>query len=331
MVTLTISSKWGRTPLVFLLWLALVLPAFAQPAKSYRIGMLEISQESANRANLNAFLEGLRKAGYTEGENFVIDYRSVDGRPARFPKLAADLVAAKADIIVTRSTAAALAAKNAGSMPNVMTSSSDPIAYGVVTSLAKPGGNVTGLCTMVSELAAKRLRVLKELVPKTRRVAAPLNLGNATAGAERRQVESAAKALRIEVIILDVRDAEGLLQALETAVQQGADALLINAEVVVLGNRGTVIDFARKHKLPAMYAAREYVEAGGLVAYGVNYPDLYSRAATYVDRILKGAKPGDLPIGKPTKMNLVINTRAATALDVSIPSTLLQSVDELIR
>jgi putative ABC transport system substrate-binding protein len=184
---------------------------------------------------------------------------------------------------------------------------------------------------MVSELAAKRLRVLKELVPQTKRVAAPINLGNPTAGAERRQIESAAKSLGMQVIILDVRDVEGLELALETALEHGADALLVNAEVVVIGNRRTIIDFARAHRLPAMYAAREYVEAGGLVAYGVDYPDLYSRAASYVGKILKGAKPGDLPVGKPTKMNLVINTRAATALNVSIPSRLLLSVDELIR
>ncbi|HYR34735.1 MAG TPA: ABC transporter substrate-binding protein [Burkholderiales bacterium] len=315
--------------------LALLLPfsiaVHGQSGKVHRIGMLEITPESANRANLNAFLEGLRKAGYVEGENFVIEYRSVDGQPGRFPKGAAELAAAKVDIIVTRSTAAALAAKKLGSIPVVMTSSADPVAYGVVASLARPGGNVTGLSTMVGELAAKRLRVLKQLVPQAKRVAAPLNLGNVTAAAERRQIEAAAKSLGMQAIILDVRDAEALGGALETAVQQGADALLVNAEVVVMGNRRTVIDFARKHRLPAMYAAREYVESGGLVAYGVNYPDLYSRAASYVVKILKGAKPGDLAIGKPTKMNLVINARAATELNVSIPSTLLQSVDELIR
>ena len=292
--------------------------------------MLETTPASANGVNLNAFMEGLRKAGYVEGENLVIDYRSVDGRPGRFPKLAADMMAAKPDIVVTRSTAAALAAKNAGSIPIVMTSSSDPVIYGVVASLARPGGSVTGLTTMVSELAVKRLRILKQLVPQVKRVAAPLNLGNPTAVAERREIEAAAKALGMQAIIVDVRDAEGLEYALETAVQQGADALLVNAETVVLGNRRMIIEFASKRHLPAMYAAREYAEAGGLVAYGVNYPDLYARAATYVDKILKGAKPGDLPIGRPTKMNLVINTRAATALNVSIPSPLLLSVDELI-
>jgi putative ABC transport system substrate-binding protein len=307
------------------------MPAFAQPAKVYRIGMLEVTPESANRTNLNAFLQGMREAGYTEGQNFIIDYRSVDGRPDRFAKLAAELVAAKADIIVTRSTPAALAAKKAGSIPVVMASSADPVAYGVVASLAHPGGNVTGLCTMVSDLAAKRLQLLKELVPEATRIAAPLDLSHPTAAEERRQLETAAKSLGLQAIVLDVRDAQGLERALKEALAERADALLVNAEVVVMGNRDLIIDFARKHRLPVMYAAREHVEAGGLIAYGVNYPHLYYRAASYVDKILKGATPGDLPIEKPMKLNLILNIRAATALDIPIPSKLLFRVDELIR
>ncbi len=310
----------------FLAW-----PVFAQSGKVYRIGMLESTSASANRANLNAFLQGLREAGYVEGQNIVIDYRSADGRPDRFPGLAAALVRAKSDIIVTRGSAAALAARNAGSVPVVMATSADPVAAGVVKSLAHPGGNVTGLTTLVSELVAKRIEVLKELVPRASRVAAMLNLSNPTAAAERRQIERTSKSLGLEAIILDVRDAEGLNRALEEAVQQRANALLINAEAVVMANRKAIIDFARKYRLPVMYSAREYVEAGGLVAYGVSYPHLYYRAASYVDKILKGANPGDLPIGKPTKLKLVINVRAATALGIAIPSTLLLRTDELIQ
>jgi len=201
----------------------------------------------------------------------------------------------------------------------------------VVKSLAHPGGNVTGLTTRVSELAAKRLAVLKEFVPSASRVAALLNLSNLTSPSERRQIERAAKALGLQLVILDVSDAEKLGGALEEARRQGANALLINSEAVVIANRTTIIDFARKHRMPVMYSAREYVEAGGLVAYGVNYPHLYYRAASYVDKILKGAKPGDLPIGKPTKLNLVINVRAATALGIPIPSQLLLRADELIQ
>ena len=309
--------------LLLLLAGALALPAFAQPAKVYRIGMLEATSASANRANLNSFLQGLREAGYVEGQNIVIDYRSADGRPERFPELAAGLVRAKADIIVTRGSAAALAAKNAGSVPVVMATSADPVAAGVVKSLARPGGNVTGLTTLVAEVAVKRIEVLKELAPQVSRIAALLNLANSTAVAERRQIERTAESLRLQAIILDVRDAEGLDRALEAAVKQRADALVINSEAVVMANRKTIIDFARKYRLPVMYSAREYVEAGGLAAYGVNYPHLYYRAASYVDKILKGAKPGDLPIGKPTKLNFIINVRAATALGISIPSDLL--------
>jgi putative tryptophan/tyrosine transport system substrate-binding protein len=317
--------------LLLLLIGVLAWPVFAQSGKVYRIGMLETTSASANRANLNAFLQGLREAGYVEGQNIVIDYRSADGRQDLFPKLAADLVRAKPDIIVTRSSAAALAAKNAASIPVVMATSANPIASGVVKNLAHPGGNVTGLTTLVSELAAKRIEVLNELVPRASRIAAILNLSDPTAAAERRQIERASKSLGLQVIILDVRDAEGLNRALEAALQQPANALLINSEAVVMANRQTIIDFARKHRLPVMYSAREYVEAGGLVAYGVNYPHLYYRAASYVDKILKGAQPGDLPIGKPTKMSLVINVRAATALGIAIPSQLLLRTDELIQ
>ena len=311
--------------------LALSFATFAQSGKVYRIGMLETTSESANRANLDAFLKGLREAGYVEGENIVIDYRSAEGRADRYPELAAELVRAKPDVIVTRGFAAARAAKNAGTIPIVMATSADPVAAGVVKSLAHPGGNVTGLTTLVSELAAKRLEVLKELAPQASRVAAMLNLANPTAVAERRQIERASKSLGLEAIILDVRDAEGLDRALEAAVQRGADALLINAEAVVMANRTTILDFARKHRLPVMYSAREYVEGGGLIAYGVSYPHLYYRAASYVDRILRGAKPGDLPIERPTKLYLVINVRAATALGIPIPSPLLLRADELIQ
>jgi len=316
------------------LLLALALPsvACAQSAKIHRIGMLETTSESANRANLQAFRKGLREAGYVEGENIIIDYRSVEGRADRFAELAAELVRQKPEVIVTRGFAAARAAQKAGgTMPIVMATSADPVAAGVVKSLARPGGNVTGLSTLVSELALHRIQILKELAPQVSRIAAFLNLGNPTADAERRQIERASKSLGVESIILDVRNADGLVKALEAAEKGRADALLINAESVLLANRTTILDFARRHRLPVMYAAREYVEGGGLISYGVSYPHLYYRAASYVDKILKGAKPGDLPIEKPTKMYLVINVSAATALGIPIPSPLLLRADELIR
>lgn len=315
--------------LLLLLAVVLALPAFAQPERVYRIGMLETTSASANRANLKSFLQGMSEAGYVEGRNIVIDYRSADGRPERFPVLAAELVRAKADIIVTRGSNAALAARNAGSVPVVMATSADPVAAGVVKDLAHPGGHVTGLTTFVSQVAVERVRVLHELAPEVSSIGALLNLANSTAIAERRQIERTAKSLGLQVIILDVRDAAGLDRALEAAVQQRAGALVINSEAVVLANRKTIIDFARKYRLPVMYSAREYVEAGGLAAYGVNYPHLYYRAASYVDRILKGANPGDLPIGKPTKLNLIINVRATTALGIAIPSELLLRAEKI--
>jgi putative tryptophan/tyrosine transport system substrate-binding protein len=318
----------------YLAWFLVLVAAAAsaQPAKVYRIGMLETTSESANRANLEAFRKGLREAGYVEGENIVIDYRSADGRSDRYPQLAAELMRAHPDVIVTRGFAAARAARNASATtPIVMATAADPVAAGVVKSLSRPGGNVTGLTTVVSEIAAKRIDVLRELAPQTSRVAALLNLSNPTAGAERQQIERACQSLGVEPIILDVRNAEGLKLALEAAARRRADALLINAEAVVLANRETILEFARKYRLPVMYAAREYVEGGGLIAYGVSYPHLYHRAASYVDRIFKGAKPADLPIEKPTKMYLVINVRAATALGIAIPSQLLLRADELIR
>lgn len=316
------------TALLVLLLIATGAAAQARPV--YRIGMLETTSEQANRANLEAFKKGLREAGYVEGQNLVIEYRSADGRQDRYRDLATELLRMKPDVIVTRGFGAARAVKDAG-VPVVMATSADPVAAGVVKSLARPGGNVTGLTTLVSELAAKRIEVLKELAPQTSRIAAMLNLANPTASAERQQIERAARSHGIEAIILDVRGPDGLQRALETAAQKQVDALLVNAEAVLIANRQSILDFARKHRLPAMYAAREYVEGGGLIAYGVSYPHLYYRAASYVDRIVKGAKPADLPIEKPSKMYLVINVRAATALGIAIPSQLLLRADELIR
>ena len=305
--------------------------ASAQTPIVHRIGMLDTTSELANRANVEAFRKGLRDAGYIEGHNIVIDYRSTDGRSDRYAALAAELVATRPEVIVTRGFAAARAVNQAGSIPVVMATSADPVAAGVVKSLAHPGGNVTGLTTLVSEIAGKRVELLKELAPQANRVAVMLNLGNPTAAPERRQIERAARSLGMEAIVFDVRNAEGLQRALDGAAQRNVDALLVNGESVLLANRGTILDFARRHRLPVMYAAREYVEGGGLIAYGVSYPDLYYRAASYVDRILRGAKPADLPIEKPTKMYLVINVSAATALGIPIPSKLLLRADELIR
>ena len=316
--------------IVFLALLA-ATAAGAHAAKGYRIGVLETTSEVANRANLDALRKGLREAGYVEGQNLVIDYRSADGRSERFQPLAVELVRTKPDVIVTRGFAAARAASEAGSIPIVMAAAADPVAAGIVKSLSHPGGHVTGLTTPVREVAGKRIELLKELAPQANRIAALLNLSNGIAEGERRQVERTAKALGMEAVIFDVRNADELQKALAEAADRRADALVVNAGGVLSANRQTILDFARRHRLPVMYATREYVESGGLIAFGVSYPDLYYRAASYVDRILKGARAGDLPIEKPTKMYLVINVSAATALGIPIPSKLLLRADELIR
>src|SRR4051812_31942852 len=311
--------------------LAASLSTFAQSGRVYRIGVLDVVLASASPANMNAFLLGMREAGYVEGRNLIIDYRSADGRPERFPELAADLVRAKPDIIVTRGTVAALAAKAAGSIPIVMATSADPIGSGVVPNFARPGGTVTGLATLASELGAKRLEILKDLVPPGSRIAAILNLGNPNGEGERREIERAARSLGLQALVLDVRDAAALTRALATAVEQRAAALLINAETVVLANRRTIVEFSASHELPAMYSSREFVDAGGLMSYGVDYPHHYYRAASYVDKILKGAKPGDLPIEQPSKLNLVINLKSAKALGITIPRELLLRADQLVQ
>jgi putative ABC transport system substrate-binding protein len=308
------------------------LPALpGQRGRVARVGYLTLSSDPTSTSVREAFLEELRALGYVEGQDFVLDYRSADGQKDRLAPLAAELARAKPDVILTRSTAAALAVMKNRSIPVVMTTSADPIAYGVVRSLSHPGGNVTGLSTAIGEGAGKRLQLLKELAPQAKRVAAPLNFANATAVTERRQIESASKAVGLEVIFLDVRDRAGLSHALDAALKQRADALLINAEAVMVANKHVIIEFAAKHGLPAIYSSREYVDAGGLVAYGVDYPHHYYRAAWYVDKILKGAKPGDLPIEKPTKLKLIINVRSATALGIGIPSQLVLRADELVQ
>jgi len=304
---------------------------FAQPAKTYRIGLLETSSANANRANLEALLRGLREAGYVEGKNLVIDYRSADGRSDRFPELAADLIRARPDVIVARGSVAILAAKKAGAIPIVMTSSADPVAAGLVANLAKPGGNVTGLSSFVSELHAKQLQVLKQLVPTITRFAVIFNMANPAVPTQRERINQAASALSMKPIFLDARDREGLRRALDTAVAAGVNALIDATPEVSTANRRMTIELAALHKLPVMTERRDYTEAGGLVSYGVHYADLYYRAATYVDKILKGAQPRDLPIEQPTKFELVINLMTAKSLGIKVPDDLLLRADAVIE
>ena len=285
----------------------------------------------ANGANMDALLRGLKEAGYTEGKNFVIDYRSADGRPERFADLAAELARAKPDIIITRGSIAALAAKAATTAPIVMASSADPIVAGIVKSLAHPGGNVTGVTNFTLDLAAKRVDLLRELLPPGSSFGVTFNFGNPIDATHRRVIEKAARSAGLQPIVFDVRDAQSLERALEMSVERHVGALILNLEGATLSRRDAIVGFAAKHKLPVLFSARDGVDAGGLMSYGPDYPHLYYRVASYIDKILRGAKPGDLPIEQPTKFNLVISAKAAKAIGLAIPRELLLRADEVIQ
>ncbi len=306
------------------------LNSFAQqPSKVWRIGMLETTSMALNAANLDAFLRGMQELGYVEGRNFVIDYRSADGRDERFPDLAAELLRGKVDLIVTRGTPATQAAKKGtATIPVVTTAIGDPLL--LVASFARPGGNITGLSSFTTELQTKRIELIREMVPGVARIAVLMNMGNAAFPPQWKETERAARSLGVEVQLFDVRRAEDLERAFEAAVKQRANALVVGQDGVTQANGRHIVALAVKHRLPAIYYSSEYVDDGGLISYGVNYPDLYRRAASYVDKILKGAKPGDLPIEQPTKFDLVMNRKAAKAIGLRIPPALLARADRVI-
>jgi putative ABC transport system substrate-binding protein len=303
-----------------------------EPRRAYRIGVLETTPLALNSANIDALRQGLRDLGYVEGGNLTIDYRSADGRADRFPRLVEELIRSKSDVIVVRGVPAALAAKKASvTIPIVMTATADPVRPGIVSSLASPGGNITGLTTLVPELTAKRLQVLKELVPDVARVGNLTNTSNPAAPLSWKEAELASAWLGVRAVLLDVRDAAGLPRAFEAAARQGIDALLVTLDGVLVANRHAIAALAARHRLPAMYASREFVDAGGLISYGVHYPHLYFRAAAFVDKILKGADPSQLPLEQPTRFELVINRGAAKLLNLTIPEPLLLRTDDVVE
>ena len=318
----------SRRNLLGLLCLAPLAARAQQGRRVYRVGVLETTSLRANTDNFDRFRKGMAERGYVEGPSLVIAYRSAEGRTERFAELAAELVRSKVDLILTRGTPATLAAKRATSeVPIVMAAVSDPVESGLAASLARPGGNVTGLTSATGELAPKRLEVLKALVPKMGRVAVYANLDNLAAQATWKDTDQAARSMGLEALLLDVRSAEKIAPAFEHAVRERAHALLVGIETLAQSNRDAIVALAARHKLPAMYSAREFVDAGGLVSYGVNYSDLYYRAAGFADRILKGAKPAELPIERPAKFSFFINRRTANSLGVVIPPDLLLRAD----
>ena len=305
----------------------------AQPAgKVYRIGMLETRSTHLNAANLDAFRQALLVLGYKEGQNLEIAYRSSDGRDERFPRLASELVGLKVDLILTRGTPAGLAAKSATrTIPVVMASSGDPVGSGLVASLGRPGGNVTGLSSLDGEIGAKRVELLRELVPRLTRIAGLFNMGNPSLALQWKEVERTARTLGIQPQLLDVRRPEDLPRAFDAAAKERAEALIVALDGLTQGNLPLIAELAAKNRLPSIYATREYADLGGLITYGHSERHQYQRAATFVDKIFKGAKPADLPIEQPTTFELVINLRTAKALGLTISPSLLLRADQVIE
>ena len=313
--------------------LATPLAAEAQPrGKVYRIGVLEVVSVTSNTINLAAFREGLKELGYADGQNFMIEYRSADGRPERFPDLVEELVRLKVDVILTRGTPAALAAKRATTtIPIVMASSGDPLATGLVASLAHPGGNVTGLSALATEIEGKQLELVRGIVPKITRIGFLFNMSNPVRQAEWKEAEPLARSAGLQPQLIDLRKAGDLDATLDAAMRQRIGALIVGVDAVTQANREQIAQTLIKRRLPSMSREREFVEAGGLMSYGVHYPDLYRRAGVYVGKILKGAARADLPVEQPTKLELVINLKTAKALGLTIPPSLLGRADEVIQ
>jgi ABC-type uncharacterized transport system substrate-binding protein len=314
---------------VSLLALALVVvsPAAAQqPAKVPRIGYLRVGPATAptNQRSREAFLEGLRELGYVQGKNIVIEWRFAEGRYDRLPDLAAELVRLQVDVLVAGSTPEAVAAKNATkTLPIVFAGVGDPVATGLVASLASPGGNLTGLSLLSRDLDGKRLELLKETIPEASTVAVLGNPANPTLPIHRRELQAAGGALGVQVQLLEVRTPDDFERAFAAASTGRAAGLLVLPDALADAHRARIAALAARSGLPAIYAFREWPEAGGLMSYGPSISDSYRRAAAYVDKILKGAKPGGLPVEQPTKFELVVNLKVAKGLGLTIPQSLL--------
>ncbi len=308
------------------------LAAEAQQAgKLPTIGYLGANTPSAESQRIAAFVQRLRELGWIEGRTIAIEVRWAEGRNERFAEIAAEFVRLKVDVIVTAGTAAVVAAKQATSViPIVFAVAGDPVGTGLVASLARPGGNVTGLSLQAADIAGKRLELLREVVPGLRRLAILANVGSPLAVLEIREVQATARTLGFEVATSEIRRADDIAPAFDALKGRG-DALYVVADPLVTTNRIRISTLALGARLPTMHGQRENVEVGGLMSYGANYPGLHRRAADYVDKILKGAKPADLPVEQPTKFELVINLKTAKALGLTIPPSLLGRADELIQ
>jgi putative ABC transport system substrate-binding protein len=310
-------------------------PAEAQQSgKIFRIGYLDGSTASGMAGLLDAFRQEMRKLGWIEGKNFTIEYRFAELKRERVPELAADLVRLKVDLIVASEPSPALAAKSVTTtIPIVMTNVGDPVVAGLVASLARPGGNVTGLSTLGPELNTKRLEVLKDVIPKLARVGLlwPAG-GRPTTVLQLKELRAAATALKLKLEEIETQlDPKGLESAFQTAKQKQINAIMTTTNRRFFVERKRIVEFAAKHQLPAIYFQKDFVDEGGLMSYGADFDDLYRRAAHYVDKILKGTKPADLPVERPTKFEFIINLKAAKQIGLTIPVRVLERANQVIK
>jgi putative tryptophan/tyrosine transport system substrate-binding protein len=303
-----------------------------QPAKVPRIGFQLDSPVAAVAARIEGFRQGLRELGYVEGKNIIIEWRSSEGKVERRAEIAAELVRLKVDVIVSAGPTVTRAVKEATStVPIVMSQDPDPVGSGFVASLARPGGNITGLSALSPEMSGKQLEIMKEFLPKLSRMAVIGNSTNPGDAQVLRETVLAAGVYEVYLRYLDVLDAKDIEPIFRAAAKGRADALLVLGNPILNSHRQQVVDLAAKHRLPTAYARPEFIEAGGLMYYGTSYNDLYRRAAIYVDKILKGAKPGDIPVEQPIKFEFIVNLKAAKQIGLTMPPNVLVRADKVIR
>jgi ABC-type uncharacterized transport system substrate-binding protein len=302
-----------------------------QQGKLPVIGFLGATTPTVWNAFITAFLQRLRELGWVDSQNVVIEYRWAEGREDRYAAFAAEFIRLKVDVIVTSGTAPIMAVKNATSqIPIVFAAAGDPVGTGLVGSLARPGGNVTGLSNQQTDLAGNRLELLREVVPNLRRLAVMGNVNTANVMLEMNEVEAMAPKLGLQVVPLRIRKTEEIIPGLE-GLKGRVDALYVSTDPLLTTHRGRINSFAMEEKLPTIFAFREYVVAGGLMSYGPNFPDLFRRAGDYVDKILRGAKPADIPVEQPVKFDLIINLKTAKAIGLAVPESFLLRANEVIE
>jgi putative ABC transport system substrate-binding protein len=327
------NLKWvGIVAIVVALAMCGAVAQAQQPAKVPRIGYVDAGSPATTGHRVQAFMQGLRELGYMDGQKIVIEYRWAEGKLERLPGFVADLLHAKVDVIVSSATPAIrLAKEQTTTIPIVMAGVTDPVANGFVASLARPGGNITGLTHLSPDLTGKRLELLKEVVPKLSRVGVLWNPNQPGQPLAYKEAQVAAQELKVTLISMEARNREEIERVLSGVGKERPQALFELPDPLIFVNRELIAEFAAKHRLPAMYSFREYVDAGGLMSYGTSFPELFRRAAYFVDKILKGTKPADLPVEQPTKFEFVINLKAAKQIGLTIPPNVLARADRVIK